>query len=256
MVPVLDENVCTNCRRCVRACVAGVFAIGADGFTAIRDVSRCIGCGHCLSVCPSKAIALDGLEADSLQAVEEASLTERHRDMLFKSRRSIRAYDGQPVEREALERALHLVNWAPTARNHREVGWLVVNGREKIEPLLLQAVDGLRKDERYAAYVRAQEKGRDVILRGAPCVVLAHAAPWEWAEVDCSIAMTYLELALHSMGLGTCWCGVFIRAANSGALKSLPLPEGHKIFAGLMVGRPALRYLRVPPREPAPVSWL
>ena len=71
-----------------------------------------------------------------------------------------------------------------------------------------------------------------------------------WNTLDCATAVSYLELALHSYGIGTCWSGFVIAAASNGVDLGIPLPEGRKICGGLMIGYPAVQYARVPPRKP------
>ena len=93
--------------------------------------------------------------------------------------------------------------------------------------------------------------GQDPILRGAPSLILAHGdANTPWNAIDCAAAVSYLELALHSYGIGTCWSGFVIAAANNGVDLGIPVPEGRKICGGLMIGYPSVQYARVPPRRP------
>lgn len=86
---------------------------------------------------------------------------------------------------------------------------------------------------------------------GGPSLILAHGdANMPWNALDCAAAVSYLELALHSYGIGTCWSGFVIAAAGNGVDLGIPLPEGRKICGGLMIGYPAVQYARVPPRKP------
>lgn len=73
----------------------------------------------------------------------------------------------------------------------------------------------------------------------------------------CTIALTYLELAATSMGLGTCWAGYFNVAATSfpPMQEALALPPGHQAFGSMMVGCPKFSYHRLPLRNPPAISW-
>jgi nitroreductase len=64
------------------------------------------------------------------------------------------------------------------------------------------------------------------------------------ALAACIIALTYLELAVTSFGLGACWAGYFSAAANMGPpmKKALGLPEEHNSFGAMMVGYPKYKY--------------
>jgi len=77
------------------------------------------------------------------------------------------------------------------------------------------------------------------------------------AGVDCSIALTYLELAAFSMGLGACWAGWFNFAANHHPplTEALRLPEGHAVFGAMMLGHPRHGYQRIPPRKEPAIAW-
>lgn len=69
--------------------------------------------------------------------------------------------------------------------------------------------------------------GYDAILRNAPALVVAYA-PKEVANnmVDLSIAISYLNLVAPTMGMGTCWAGLFQWAllASHEVKKELGLP--------------------------------
>jgi dihydroorotate dehydrogenase (NAD+) catalytic subunit len=53
VVPVIDEEKCTDCGICETACVYG--AISTNGRLAI-DKQLCTGCGLCVTVCPTGAL--------------------------------------------------------------------------------------------------------------------------------------------------------------------------------------------------------
>ncbi|MBO4312223.1 MAG: nitroreductase family protein [Desulfovibrionaceae bacterium] len=286
----IDMNLCQRCGHCEPVCVARVFRSSEDGSPKIQEerLKSCIHCGQCAAVCPAGAITADGIDPATLTPVTSAPFNDTQREMLFRGRRSVRAYEPRPVARELLEEAMDLAANAPTARHVREVCWTVINGREKLLPLIKQTARILEASRKpnYAGIEKSVEKGNDPIFRGAPCLVLAHCEPWRWAETDCAIAVTYMELALHSLGLGTCWCGMLINAALMNHQDQLPLnkigggrswrgnvidaamhkapanpldlhlPEGHELYAGLMVGYPAFGYARLPLRKPTEITWL
>ena len=57
VVAVVNPELCAVCLTCVRACPFNVPVIGESGAAEI-DVSKCQGCGVCVSECPGKAITL------------------------------------------------------------------------------------------------------------------------------------------------------------------------------------------------------
>lgn len=60
--------------------------------------------------------------------------------------------------------------------------------------------------------------GFDAICLNAPHLIIAHAnktaAFSKYYPVDCATAIAYMELAAPSLGLGTCWNGLFLTAVN------------------------------------------
>ena len=171
---------------------------------------------------------------------------------LIMGRRSVREFQDRPVPRETIEWLLQVTRWAPSASNKQPVHWLVIDGRDKVQALAGQVADVLRGRPGFALQVDAWDDGRDYILRNAPHLLIAHAKDeGPFAAADCAIAVTELDLAARALGAGGCWAGLFMGAANApGPLRDgLDLPEGHKVFAALMLGWPTYRYRRLPPRN-------
>lgn len=215
-------------------------------------LARCIRCGHCVAVCPKAALTLEHIAPSSLPLVEDAPLSDLQRDMLFKARRSTRAYKDEPVDRNVLLKALEggpaTRRRRPTVRKWRGCWWKAATGCTIWPPAWRTGCR--RLPENTAMWHRLSAPGR-IRSCGGPSLILAHGdANMPWNALDCAAAVSYLELALHSYGIGTCWSGFVIAAAGNGVDLGIPLPEGRKICGGLMIGYPAVQYARVPPRKP------
>lgn len=62
LAPVVDEERCTSCGACLRAC-AHEAIIAVEGKARILE-AKCVGCGRCITVCDDRAISVNwGSEA-------------------------------------------------------------------------------------------------------------------------------------------------------------------------------------------------
>ena len=229
----------------------------------------CISCGHCVSVCPHGALSLDEMGLAACPPVRtELALGSDQAEHFLRSRRSIRTYSDAAVEHDKLARLIDLAHYAPTGTNSQQVQWLVINSREQLHAMGAMIIDMLRnlikaghplaQAYRLERSVAAWEAGQDPVLRGAPALVVAHApTSYPLAQVDSTIALTFLDLAAPTVGLGACWAGFFMMAAAQSPQlqKMLALPEGHACCGALMIGYPKYAYHRLPTRKEPAVSW-
>lgn len=259
---VIDRELCARDGICMAECPARIIREDAEGFPVLveDDVPRCISCGHCLAVCPHAALTLQGIGPGECPPLDDGpTLTQEAVVALVTGRRSVRSYRSTPVATETIEKLIDVARLAPSARNGQPVHWTVLHGREKTREAAGMVADWFREVGVYPELVAAWEEGDDRILRGAPHLVVAHAAAEGFRPAaDCVIALATLELAAHGLGLGACWAGYFMAAADhhDPVKAMLGLPEGHRTHGALMLGLPRHRYRRVPPRREARVAWL
>ncbi|MCL5025591.1 MAG: nitroreductase family protein [Chloroflexi bacterium] len=220
----------------------------------------CINCGHCVTVCPSGALSLKTMTPESCPTVRADLLpTAEQVDHLLRSRRSIRAFEDRTVPREVLAGLIDIARYAPSGSNRQPVEWLVIYEPRDVRRLARLVEDWMRDGSGAGSYAsslaRATEKGLDLICRGAPHVVIAHTPKGQ--ESNGVIALTYLELAAYSLGLGTCWGGFINNAANNWPplRQALALPEGRASCGAMLLGYPRHKYQRVPLRNEARITW-
>ena len=252
----VNPDLCLKCGSCISDCVCQIISLDQNGLPQVAPdlEARCVSCGHCMAICPMGAVSLDGLSASEL---EPAPGPVARADMaaLLKGRRAARKFGCQPVSRNDLEQAFSCADYAPTAHNARQVGYIVLEGFDKVAGLARETVDIMERFGLYPALCQKAHAGEDPILRKAACVILVHAPLRFLSETDCATAAAYLELALHGLGLASCWAGMFIEACSHALPASIQLPEGHRLYAALMVGTPALHHPRLPYRSPVRVDW-
>ena len=258
----IDYAKCKKDAICIDSCPFGLFVEDEQQFPRMKDGAEnfCILCGHCVAVCPHGALQVGNIHPQDCQLIDKAvTIDDKLVAHLFQTRRSIRRYKDRPVSHEKLAKLIDIVRWAPTAVNVQPVRWIMVTKSDLVHEMAGMAVDWMRTKEMLPAIVEAWKAGEDMVLRGAPHLVIAHASSKGFKPVvDCSIAVASLELAASAMGIGGCWAGMFMGAANEHLplVELLALPEDHQVYGALMLGYPKYHYQRVPPRHEASVKWL
>jgi len=229
----------------------------------------CIRCGHCVAVCPQGALSLAEMKSGDCPPVrKDMAIGIEQVEHFIRSRRSIRVYRDEKVGRDTIGKLIDVAHYAPTGTNTQQVKWLVIDSREA-EYSLAEIVAGFMRylidtNDPFAAkyplvgIVSAWDAGHDLISRGAPALVFVHAPKdYAAAQVDSTIALTTLDLAAPSFGLGTCWAGFFMAAAAHWPplQQALSLSEGNACFGAMMVGYPKYQYHRLPLWNEADITW-
>jgi nitroreductase len=154
------------------------------------------------------------------------------------TRRSIRKFTDEKVDRQALQTILEAGRMAPTAGNLQPCYFVVVE-----DPALRMALKEAALDQEQVVQ--------------APTVIVVCADPERssyYGDVgrnylcllDCANTVENMLLAAHALGYGTCWMGGF---KEKKVKQLLGLPEGFRVVALVPVGRPA-ETPEVPPRRP------
>jgi nitroreductase/NAD-dependent dihydropyrimidine dehydrogenase PreA subunit len=259
----IDRTRCKKDGICAAECPFSLIGLtGEDGFPEIRPAAArlCIQCGHCVAACPHNALNLAAMKPDDFQPIGNGSLpTLKKTGQLLTSRRSIRSYQRHTVPRENIEQLLDVCRWAPSAKNAQPVHWLLLGNPEAVRHLAGLVVDWLRTGTSYPGIVSAWDQGKDQILHGAPHLLVAHAREDSLKpEIDCTIALTYFDLAASSCEIGTCWAGILMSAVAAEyqpLLEALALPDDHRLYGAMIFGYPRFPYFKIPPRKEPKVTW-
>lgn len=268
----VDFDKCKQDGICVSECPARIIKMDKkSGFPFLaRDYEQfCINCGHCVAVCPHGAISLKTMGPRDCPPVQKNLLPDfEHAAHFLASRRSIRTYKKQPVERDVVLKLIDIASMAPTGSNKQPVHWLVIEDSSQVSRLAELVIDWMRLmleeypqealSRRMDRIVASHVKGEDRICRGAPHIIVAHySKDVPRAETDCVIALTYWELAAFATGLGVCWAGYLNAAAAvyPPVQKALGLPKGHRSAGALLYGYPKYQYHRIPLRNKPVISW-
>jgi nitroreductase/NAD-dependent dihydropyrimidine dehydrogenase PreA subunit len=269
---IVDENKCKQDGFCARDCPTAIIRLkDKESYPEMVPGGEqyCLTCGHCVAVCPHGALSHAKVPFEECTPIQmELVINEAQALQFLRSRRSTRFFKDKPVEKQKIQRLIETARYAPTASNTQLVEWLVFNDKDTIKGFAKMAVDWARalleKDPQSAKFpyipgiVAAWDFGYDAVLRGAPAMVVASAPKEDLnGTVNLSVALSYLELAAPSMGLGACWAGLL-----KGALlfwqplqKAIGLPEDHTHHYPMILGYPKAKYFRLPQRKPPKITW-
>ena len=284
--PVVVTKDCISCERCVAICPSFVLEMVETKSAVVRG-EWCIGCGHCGAVCPTGAILHDGSCLDMHPNKGEVPATSPEiLELLFRERRSVRLYTGDPVPEEVLNKILDAGRYAPTGSNSQNVYYLVLTSPDQIAELrkmminfydkILSRIRGrfglfivsLVAGRKIAEYLRESlpkmeygneqiKQGKDRLFHHAPVVILAHAESWDRSSpFNCSAALYNCSLMAHTLRLGCCFNDILVNAANlSRKIKGwLGIPADHKCYSAMTLGFSDARYLRLVRRHPPKVD--
>lgn len=177
------------------------------------------------------------------------------------SRRSIRAYSDQLVEKATVEALITAAIQAPSSMNEQPWAFVIVQ-----DPKLLT-----RWSERIKAHVLKRLKPGSVLAKyrdmlasseyhvfhqaGTLIIICAKPGAHNGVE-DCSLAAQNLMLAAHAMGLGTCPIG-FARPwlSRAGIKRSIGIPASYVPVFPVVVGYPRGEAAAVARNEPEILVW-
>lgn len=150
------------------------------------------------------------------------------------TRRSVRAFQEKPVEREKIDAMLKCAAYAPSAMNRQTWHFSAVLNPEKIQKLAAAMGKALGSDN-YNLY------------RPAALIIPSNTESGDW---DNACALENIFLAAHSMGVASVWINQGYDTCDDpgvrAVLTELGVPEEHKVF-----GMAALGYAAA---EPKPVE--
>ncbi len=256
----IAEDKCTRCGLCAKDCVANIINLDSGTPRIPADKEKfCLKCQHCLAICPTAALSILGKKPEQSREVKGNFPEAQHLETLIKGRRSIRHYKDENLEPELMQRLLDVAWQAPTGVNARKVQFSVIDDKELLAKFRKDTYAGLAKlveagelpEERaiYANFVTLwQEKGIDVLFRGAPHLIVTSApSNCPTPLPDCLIALSYFELFAQTLGVGTLWDGLATYAINElvpTMRNVLGIPEEHLFGYSMVFGKPAVQHQR------------
>ena len=269
----IKDDCCIRCRRCEKACPAGIFAWN-EGNMLVQKEQFCIGCGHCAAICPSHAVVHTLFPPDTVHEYAAGDLpTPEQVELLLKSRRSNRSFTSKSIPEDILLRIIDAAYAAPTAQNIRSVQVVAVT-----DPVMLYTISALTVDSfakaakklenpfiklllhrqmasvyamipKFKAMHRKLHDGKgDPVLHRARAVLFFCAPPdSRFGYADCNLAYQNASLMAESLGVSQFYTGFVLSGMKQDKknqlIKTLNLTDV-KIFAGMALGMPSFRFER------------
>lgn len=289
----IDAQTCRRCGICLEVCPNKIYVQAQNG-AVIPDsgkTSLCVNCGHCMAICPTKSINVAdlGYEED-FYALTGPQPESRVFYNFLATRRSIRVFQDKPVPKELLEKIVEGIAMAPMGFPPHKTEITVIHTKGVLEETLKYMVKSYRdlvkgmENPLIRSLIRLSvnreafntmknhvlpimqkglpdmgENGRDIIMRGAPALLVFHADKGtENHTEDAKIALVYGLLAAHALGLGATAIGLIppVIQRSKELRKLYQIPEENEVLATMIVGYPKYHFQRGIRRELRRVSWI
>lgn len=271
----IDQNKCDRCGLCVADCPRNIIHLDA-GAVAVPYIPPekeeiCFDCQHCMAICPHAALSIGGHSLQQSMPIPGHLPDTIALQTLIKGRRSVRQFAQENLTQDLIEHLLEVASHAPTGVNVQQVHFHVIKDRSTMDKFRHKCIEALRevikqgklpeKRGYFADFVRLwDEKGIDVLFRGAPHLVVTSApAKLPTPQTDALIALVTFELYAVASGVGTLWNGLTMWAIRDIAPElraALGIPEDHVIGYVMSFGKPAVKYQRTVQRANAKIKYV
>lgn len=142
---------------------------------------------------------------------------------VIKKRQSVRSYQEKEIPEEILQEVLEAGRLAPSAYNHQDWKFIVVKDKSLIRKLVTACLNENQFIGEAPVVIAGCTTNPDCVMpNGEHCY-----------SIDLAIALDHMSLQATSLGLGTCWIGVY---SQDQVKKILSVPENFRIVALMPVG--------------------
>ena len=292
MTHKIDPLLCTSCKLCVIICPAKILAQNEKKevyFTEDR-IGICIKCGHCMAMCESSAISIEGLSYETnFRPIPKSIWNEADFYNFLLARRSVRVFKDKPVPIELLQKIVDAIATAPFGVHPDNVEITVVSDKKVIEkawPIMSKFYIRMAKILRipfigwfFFRFIPKEagdtlmnfiiphvdkglydsSTGINDITRNAPALILFHAKKNAGEHAaDAHIYSTYAMLAAHSLGLGATIIGLIGPPIDpiKELRKIFNIPKGYEVVESLIVGYPKYSFKKAIVRPRTKVNFI
>lgn len=266
---IVDREKCIGCTLCKQDCIVNDIEM-IDGKSHIKN-ETCIKCGHCIAICPVKAISCDDEKEYSMEEVKEYeketfSIDSDELMNFMKFRRSVRLFKNNLVEEEKIEKILEAGKYCKTGGNAQDVSYVVIKDKiQELRKIVLETLnaesDRLLEDKNTPNQIKVyanmwkdmykefldNPNGEDRLFFKAPLLIVIKAQ----RTVNGALAASKMELMANALGLGTYFSGFLERALgfNPEIKKFLQIEDNEDLVCCMVMGYPRVKYKRTVPRK-------
>lgn len=266
---IVNKDKCIGCTLCQQDCVASDIEM-IDEKAHIRNLT-CLKCGHCIAICPVNAVSCEDEKEYSMDDVIDYNKEDFEVDAdnlmnFMKFRRSVRLFTEEKVEEEKIQKIIEAGKYNQTAINAQDVSYVVVQDKiQEFRAIALETLNDMsdkmvndkntpknlvhyahKWKQMYSDFLE-NPNGEDRLFFKAPLLIVIKSKN----PINGGLAASKMELMTYALGLGTCFCGFFQRAASANPKigEMLQLEEGENVITCMLIGYPRKQYKRTVPRK-------
>lgn len=261
---LIDLSRCIGCTACASVCIRGNISMDVGHPVETGEGMGCFDCGHCVAICPKDAISLTAFpdfEPRGFQPKETVVGESDFRNFLER-RRSIRWFTTEKVTSEEFDRLFTAATVSPSAENRRDLELVVIDRdmrrfMRSIADIMAPRADELPRFRQLIDYLNDPfPMGNNPLIWEGQQLILAFSKD----PLDSVIAMARIELMAYTMGLGGFYSHWIQMAYDEDPERFMGFfPEGmsgKKMGCAFVIGYPRIGYRRTVPRDPVPVRMM
>lgn len=250
---LIDSAKCVGCGVCAKVCAAHNITINHKKAKTLSN--HCLMCGQCSAVCPKEAISITNYPVEQIEKKEESHLNPDEVLNVIRFRRTIRQFKQKEIPSEVISQILEAGRLTHTAKNMQDVSFIVLD-REKnrIEQMAVSLFQKLKPwADLFSPMARNNKIDDNFFFFNAPVVIVILAKD----KTNGILAAQNMEFVAEANGLGVLFSGFFTTAVNASCKikRALNIPKGKRAAMTLVMGYPAVKFLRSAPREKLDVSY-
>lgn len=251
---MIDADKCIGCGMCAKVCAAHNIAINQKKAETVLEA--CLMCGQCGAICPKKAISISGYPAEQIDKEDDIRLNPDDVLEVIRFRRTIRQFRQKEIPREIIEQILEAGRLTHTAKNMQDVSFVVLNKeKDHVEQMAVSLFKKIKPlADLFSPMARNNQIEDHFFFFNAPIAIVILAKD----KTNGILAAQNMEFAAEAHGLGVLYSGFFTMAANAShkIKKTIKVPEGKKAAMTLVLGFPAVNYLRSVQRKALDVNYM